>query len=233
MARCTVTADAEKVGTSSHVPWPEPERYRYVFPIQILEDRAAPVESSWQRIDELGHIGRVPASQFPQVPDKGVGALRALFTGIAAVPGTVDVRVLPPIDMVYLETDRRTLIERAIAYRRGQGRFRSALLDSYRGRCLVTETEEPDVLEAAHIHPYRGEHTDRVDNGVLLRSDVHTLFDLHKVTILPNAVVRVHPSLHGTEYDFDHRRVQFPVSEAGRPNADLLRQHNGECAWLR
>jgi putative restriction endonuclease len=47
----------------------------------------------------------------------------------------------------------------------------------YSGRCAITDCEIDDVLEAAHISPYSGRSSDQVCNGLLLRADVHTLFD--------------------------------------------------------
>ncbi|WP_200883691.1 HNH endonuclease [Archangium violaceum] len=49
---------------------------------------------------------------------------------------------------------------------------------AYGGRCALTDCEEPRVLEAAHIFPYHGPQTNHVTNGLLLRADLHVLFDL-------------------------------------------------------
>jgi hypothetical protein len=69
--------------------------------------------------------------------------------------------------------------------RRGQKEFREALLDAYAGRCGITQCDATAVLEAARIVPYAGEHTHRQDNGLLLRSDIHTLFALGLLWIDP------------------------------------------------
>jgi putative restriction endonuclease len=62
-------------------------------------------------------------------------------------------------------------------YRLGQRSFQAVVLDAYHRRCAITGTHIPPVLQAAHIRPVTegGEH--RLDNGLLLRSDVHILFD--------------------------------------------------------
>jgi putative restriction endonuclease len=73
--------------------------------------------------------------------------------------------------------DERERALRAICMRRGQPAFRAALLNAYDGRCAITGCDVSDVLEAAHISPYGGPSTDRVSNGLLLRADIHTLFD--------------------------------------------------------
>lgn len=82
--------------------------------------------------------------------------------------------------------DDRDLRERAIsevARRRGQAAFRAALLDAYGGSCCVTGCTLKDALEAAHISPYKGDHSNHVQNGLLLRADIHTLFDLGLLTV--------------------------------------------------
>src|SRR5439155_9699074 len=69
--------------------------------------------------------------------------------------------------------------------RLGQGSFRLLVTDAYRYRCAMTSERTLPVLEAAHIRPYAegGEHV--LSNGLLLRSDLHTLFDLGYVTVDP------------------------------------------------
>jgi hypothetical protein len=90
--------------------------------------------------------------------------------------------------------DRRPLVERQIRERRGQRHFRDALRKRYGDRCLVTGCEVLAVLEAAHISPYRGEEDNHPENGLLLRSDVHTLFDLDLLGIEPEKLrVELHP----------------------------------------
>lgn len=73
--------------------------------------------------------------------------------------------------------DERERAKRAICIRRGQPAFRAALLAAYGGRCAVTGCDVEAVLEAAHISPYSGPSSDHVCNGLLLRADIHTLFD--------------------------------------------------------
>jgi len=94
------------------------------------------------------------------------------------------------------EGDRRTVVERQIREQRGQQQFRDALRKRYGDRCLVTGCEILAVLEAAHISPYRGEDDNHPANGLLLRSDVHTLFDLNLLGIEPERLrIELHPSV--------------------------------------
>lgn len=81
--------------------------------------------------------------------------------------------------------DWREVVERQIRERRGQQHFRDILRERYGDRCLVTGCEVLAVLEAAHIKPYQGEADNHPENGLLLRSDIHTLFDLDLIGIEP------------------------------------------------
>lgn|SRR5690625_68387 len=132
------------------------------------------------------------------------------------------------------DTRKRTLAE--IAVRRGQPRFRMSLLAAYGRQCAVTGSTTEQVLEAAHIFPYRGEHTNVTENGLLLRSDIHTLFDLFRLTVVPERgeyVVRVSPDVEEENYrSLDGQSLTGPVRRTDRPSAELLRLHNDECPWL-
>jgi len=92
--------------------------------------------------------------------------------------------------------DRRPRVERQIRERRGQREFRDALRSRYGDRCLVTKCKILAVLEAAHISPYRGEADNHPENGLLLRSDIHTLFDLDLLGLEPEQLrVELHPCI--------------------------------------
>lgn len=89
------------------------------------------------------------------------------------------------------DTDARKRIRRDVVARQGQGQFRDALIRAYDGRCAVTGCDELYALEAAHIRPYRGEHTNITANGLLLRADIHTLFDLGLLAVNPETLTVV------------------------------------------
>jgi 5-methylcytosine-specific restriction enzyme A len=120
--------------------------------------------------------------------------------------------------------------ERALAEivrRRGQTAFRQSLLRAYGGRCAMTGCDAEEALEAAHIHPYLGAQTNRVENGLLLRADVHTLFDLGLVAVDSAAMTSVLAgSLMGTQYAvLAGRRLTLPATLADRPSAAALDWH--------
>ena len=83
----------------------------------------------------------------------------------------------------YLNIENRLKISRSINIRQGQHNFRNNLLSSYRYQCAITGCDYPHALEACHIYPYMGPKTNSTDNGILLRSDIHTLFDLCEIGI--------------------------------------------------
>lgn len=82
--------------------------------------------------------------------------------------------------------DEREIVLQAIKLRRGQQSFRKKLLEKYNRKCVITGCKVVDILEAAHIKPYRGENDHHQNNGLLLRADIHTLFDLNLISINPS-----------------------------------------------
>jgi putative restriction endonuclease len=122
--------------------------------------------------------------------------------------------------------------------RLGQGSFRILVTDAYDRRCAVTGERTLPVLEAAHIRPVTrsGEH--RVDNGLLLRSDVHTLFDAGYVTVTPDLHFRVSPRL-GRDwsngrvyYELDGHEVRVPRNDELCPSREFLEWH-ADTLFLR
>ena len=121
--------------------------------------------------------------------------------------------------------------------RLGQGSFRVIVTDAFERRCAVTKERTLPVLEAAHIRPYGkgGEH--RVDNGLLLRRDLHALFDRGYVTVTPEYKFEVSRRLkedfeNGRDYYALHgRELWLPMAAGERPSAEYLSWHNEE-KWL-
>lgn len=118
--------------------------------------------------------------------------------------------------------------------RLGQGLFSLAVRDAYHGACAVTREHSLPALEAAHILPYGlgGEH--RVDNGLLLRSDLHRLYDRGYVTVTPDYVFRVGSGLREdfhnghSYYSLDGAQIAVPDRDAWRPDRQLLEWHERE-----
>jgi predicted restriction endonuclease len=113
---------------------------------------------------------------------------------------------------------------RAVIVRAGQPQFRAALLVAYGGRCALTECDAAPALEAAHIRPYEGVQTNVVNNGILLRADIHTLFDLDLIGIHPReGLVHISSQLDNTVYrKFEGTRVRGPNDRSATPNRAAL-----------
>lgn len=122
----------------------------------------------------------------------------------------------------------KEVVTKAVAIRKGQANFRQTLLIAYRGSCCVTSSKIPQVLEAAHIIPYNGAESNNPQNGLLLRSDIHTLFDLGYLTIASETFeVHLHSDLIGSEYDhLNGKQIFLPTSVFLHPSSDALRHHN-------
>ncbi|MDE0280851.1 MAG: HNH endonuclease signature motif containing protein [Gammaproteobacteria bacterium] len=120
--------------------------------------------------------------------------------------------------------DARKKIRVSINARRGQVRFRRNLIEAYDGRCAITGCQILDVLEAAHIFPYRGPVTNEVTNGLLLRADLHTLFDCGLMAIdSEKMTVLVSPKLQNSEYAaFNGTRLRAPENPSQWPNRVAL-----------
>ena len=121
-------------------------------------------------------------------------------------------------------SDARTQAIRAIAVRRGQPAFRRSLMRVYGQKCAITSCNVPYVLEAAHIMPYMGSHTNHVQNGLLLRADLHTLFDLGLLTVLPTTyTVMLSHELDGSIYTaYQGQRINLPDRKADWPTESAL-----------
>ena len=79
------------------------------------------------------------------------------------------------------------------------------------------------VLEAAHIRPYRGLQDNHAENGLLLRADLHTLFDLDLIGIEPSTLtIHLHPAVSCDEYEQLNGR-KLCASGGKRPSEHALK----------
>jgi putative restriction endonuclease len=116
--------------------------------------------------------------------------------------------------------------------RLGQGSFRVLVTDAYSRRCAMTQERTLPVLEAAHIRPYSDGGKHELSNGLLLRSDLHTLFDTGYITIDPadrRIVVsgRIREEFeNGKEYYQLHGKpIHLPLEPGLIPSAANLEFH--------
>lgn len=131
------------------------------------------------------------------------------------------------------EVDERRRVLAAVVQRRGQPAFRKALLYAYDGRCAMSGCDAADALEAAHIVPYRTPSSNAISNGLLLRADIHTLFDLHLIGVDPDSrQLILAPSLRNSTYGELHGSclAETRMQEQTASVASLA-WHRSRCPW--
>ncbi len=148
--------------------------------VMLADEAARALESSW-----ISHLKKIDGSEY-----------------------LVDVEASESIggpEYIPEPGDWREIAFRQIKARRGQQVFRQSLRERYGDNCMISGCRLLDVLEAAHIKPYRGERDNHPENGLLLRADLHTLFDLDLIGIEPKKlVVQIHPAAREAGYaEFD------------------------------
>jgi putative restriction endonuclease len=105
-------------------------------------------------------------------------------------------------------------------------------MDAYTRACAVTREHSLPALESSHIQPYAKNGPHDVRNGVLLRADLHRLFDQGYLTITPEYRVEVSPRLRldyqngRSYYPLHGSMVSLPAAPDDTPGADFLRWHN-------
>lgn len=115
---------------------------------------------------------------------------------------------------------------REILTRRGQGAFRNSLLLAYDGHCTISGCTDIDVLEAAHITRHSETQDYKVANGLLLRADLHTLFDLFLISINPASGIVVVASKLSSEYQiYCGNTVSLPSDPLHYPDPTGLMRH--------
>jgi putative restriction endonuclease len=116
--------------------------------------------------------------------------------------------------------------------RLGQGTFRILVTDAYSRRCAVTGERTLPVLQAAHIRPYADDGPHELSNGVLLRSDLHTLFDRGYIGINPDDLrVMVSPRIRSEfengrhYYELQNTQLTIPSDLSAAPSRQQLLYH--------
>jgi HNH endonuclease len=114
----------------------------------------------------------------------------------------------------------------------GQGTFRVAVTEAYQRQCAITRERALPALEAAHIKPYAETETHYVKHGLLLRSDVHRLFDAGYLTVTPDYKVKASPRIRGdfndgeTYMQLDGSGIWVPDEPKLKPDREILEWHN-------
>lgn len=133
----------------------------------------------------------------------------------------------PVVEPAFVPTgsDDRSGVVREVKLRQGQPKFRQDLIVRYGPRCMISGCGSLEAIEAAHIHAFRGKEDNHLDNGLLLRADLHNLFDLDLISIEPDTLkVRIHPSVRADYGVFDGSRLRVP--NPPRPSRQALDVHH-------
>ncbi len=197
---------------------------------------------------ELADYLQAEAGDFSRVPEEAMDRIEADFGNVERfarrrllntavggpildMSGMIRVSERDLARMQFLEPqnskDGRQAVIDTIIKRRGNPTFRQALLEAYEYRCAITSFNAPDSLEAACIVPFKGKFTHHPSNGLLLRADIHTLFDLGKIAIDTGTMsVVMTDDLMQTNYRIlAGRPLHYPKEEAHRPSSEGLDLH--------
>ena len=155
--------------------------------------------------------------------------VRQVLRNLELTPSTPQVHALPFYSPDY--TPQYALRE----VRQGQGTFRVEVTDAYHRQCAVSRERSLPVLEAAHIIEWSDTHTNDVTNGILLRADIHKLFDVGYVTIDPDGYRFVVSKRLKEDYDngkeyyeLHGSHILLPENVNAWPDKERIKRHNTE-----
>lgn len=190
--------------------------------VDAVGDRAAALRA---KVSEISRKHGVAVQEDGRYPWPAIG-----FTSVAAggkiVQQITEFLIGKAPSAPDPESTADEIVLRAIKERRGQDEFRQRLMLVYCGRCIISRCGIVEALEAAHIVPHSVGGGYGSSNGLLMRSDVHTLFDLHMLSICPDTlVVKVNPRLKPEYYQFENQTVPLPAMLTDRPDRAGLVRH--------
>jgi hypothetical protein len=127
--------------------------------------------------------------------------------------------------------DELLRVPREVLQRLGQSGFRSEAVRLFGGKCAVTGTSHPAVLQAAHINPISAGGTHEGANTLLLRSDLHNLFDLGLLTVTRGLKVRISEDVTDRDYRALYGiRIRAPAGVERKALLGALDQHRAR--WI-
>jgi len=178
-----------------------------------------PVPSDWQSAIQQG-------KHYTTAEEPGKSLWEKIQIRLAKLPGYM----LPE---QRVEDSARYGKEMLVRPRLGQGTFRIMVTDAYHRACAITEEHSLPALEAAHIKPFNENGPHAVNNGLLMRSDFHRLFDRGYITVTPGYKIEVSNRLraefeNGRSY-YPYHGVSlnhFPAQSDDKPLKELLSWHN-------
>jgi putative restriction endonuclease len=189
-----------------------------VSPVFFAHDAWIPQPTDWK-----------PRTQTPVKFDLSVGEGRRVWESCLARVATSQAQVTVAIPRS-VEPIARYGDPRLIQPRLGQATFRIAVLDAYGRACAVTGEHSLPAIEAAHIRSYAQDGPHEIRNGILLRADLHRLFDTGYLTVTPELRLEVSPRLRE---EYKNGRSYYPLhgSQLQVPNIDGLRPDKQFLVW--
>lgn len=210
--------------------------YKWRIQLQHLQTGSSR-DLDWKQIQE--NTGTAVPQTVRQVPSSGEMWLYEAVHGLSPVdivPSSVDATITYDPDKIAEEDERVRRFGLSVV-RPGQGTFKNALLSAYEGRCAVTGCPLGALLDAAHISPHRGAQSDVAHNGLLLRKDLHALFDAGLMTFVYEtpASLRtcVHPSAGEPYVELDGKFIDLPKDAKRWPSRmELENHHRSLSPWV-
>lgn len=215
--------------------WTDDSPTRYKYRALLVKRASAPaVSPTWDEI--RAGVGIKSSPNIPVIEVRSSAGERFLKSQFLSEPSEFDAALLERISAkgAFLDpADRRLRRVTDVVIRSGQSGFRDSLLVAYGGRCAITDSDVSEVLEAAHIVSYKGIQSNSVQNGLLLRVDLHRLFDKFLVTVGADRRVRVAPGLREGPYgEFHEKRLRNPVVAGSEPADEALENHWKACDFM-
>ncbi len=192
-----------------------------VDPIWFAADDWVPQPADWPRTSVTGKTYDLTTGEGARVWQECQVRAAVVQPSISRMP----MRVAAP-------TGPRYGSPRLVAPRLGQGTFRIAVTEAYGRACALTGEHSLPVLEAAHIRGYGTDGPNEIANGLLLRADLHRLFDQGYLTVTAENRVEISPRLRAdysnghTYYPLHGGHIRLPVNPADRPAREYLSWHN-------
>lgn len=127
------------------------------------------------------------------------------------------------IELFNLISEPREEYKSIANLRKGQNEFKRKIMKAYDNRCCISGETCPELLEAAHIQPYLSNNSNHIQNGLLLRIDLHRLFDNGLLHIDDDYIIHVSSQLVSLDYQRYHgKQIFLPKKQSSHPSRDAL-----------
>jgi hypothetical protein len=192
------------------------------IPIGVLRQKTAKPTVTYQVLGIANVLGKAAGYYLLQSEGQLLTPARSSELGYLVTEGS---------SIAEISDDMRLFQIRSVVQRQGQPKFRQQLMQLYDRQCAVSRCDVADVLEAAHILPYRGPHTNDLSNGVIFRADLHILFDEGLLAIDDSSLsVQLAPSILNNRFYSEFQGLELHPS-AEKIDPELLRAHRHYCGF--